>query len=105
MSRVLLNPSIAANVDIDAVWKNEVKTIRFTAPEAFVGNFTFKIWNSEKKNTEFETTNGTLEVSGNQLILKIDPSAWSLKADDYYSEIYSETQKSIIIKGKLVIKE
>lgn len=105
MNRVTLNPSIAAIVDIDAVWKNEVKTIRFTAPEAFVGNFNFKVWNSEKKNTEFETTNGTLEVSGNQLILKIDPTAWQLKADDYYTEIYSETQKSNIVIGKLVIKE
>ena len=102
MQKVVINPSIAAVVDINSIGMAENVNIYFNATSNWLGLFEFHVWNSDKKNTAFTVT-GAITIVDTLMTLKIDPTNQNLHDDEYYYEISSLNDKRIIFKGKLVI--
>lgn len=103
MKTVTIDPSIAAIVNIDNIGKTEVVPVYFTAEANWIGTYEFKLWNSDKKNTDITRTANPLVVNGVLMTLTIDASAWNVVADEYYYEITKTEDKRIVFKGNLNI--
>ena len=115
-NKVTINPSIAAIVEIDSIGKSEVVPIYFTAEENWTGTYTFKIWNSDKKNDEIEVpetftitvdeeeiTVDTLKVQEKQMTLTIAPAKQNITEGSFYFEITHDQSNRIIFKGEKLI--
>ena len=102
MQKVVIDPSIAAIVDINSVAYSENVNVYFNAVTPWLGTYEYKVWNSFQKNTAFAVT-GAITINATLMTLKIDPGNQNLPADKYYYEISSSTDKRIVFKGELTI--
>lgn len=102
MEKIIINPSIAVEMDILPIAFDERVSLFFTSDEDWVGGFDFRVWNSFQKNTEIEVST-SLGVAGKVLTLIIEPVAQSLPPQDYWYEIWSLGARRLLFKGKLGI--
>lgn len=105
MQRVTINPSIAAIVNIDPVGAKEIVPVYFTAESNWTGNYQFKLWNSDKKNTEVSVTGNPIGVATTVMTLTIDPTAQAIPVNNHYYEITHIETKRVVFKGNLNIVE
>ncbi len=98
MKKVVVDPSVAGLVDINAVSFGEEVDIYYNADANWVGSFSFTLWNSNVKNNVI-TNQCTLTVNGMLMTLLIK----GIEKGTHYYEIWSTTQKRIIFKGELVV--
>lgn len=103
MKKIIIDPSIATFLEIKPLGKTEKRPIIFTADENWIGAYTLKVWNSDKKNTVYYIPGSALEVQANVITWWIDPAAHSLTAKNYYAEIFSLQFNSIIYKATFEI--
>ncbi|WP_264521216.1 hypothetical protein [Flavobacterium sp. N1994] len=103
--QVTIDPSIAAVVNIASVGKKEIVPIYFTAPENWSGDYTFKLWNSDVKNTEILVTGTPIGIATNVMTLTIDPTAQAIPKGLYYYEIMHTQTSRVLFKGTLNIVE
>ena len=103
MERKSISAFIGAMVDLRDISKVEKPNFYFEANEPLNADFEFKIWNSDKKNSEKPTTGTPLVKAGSMLILTVDATAWTLAADSYYYEIVRQSDGRIFFKGTLEI--
>jgi hypothetical protein len=97
MQRVVtIDPSIAVVVHIEPVYFGEETAIYFNAKTAWLGDFDFKIFNSEVKN--YPVAHGCTLTIANQLMTLFIKD---VEKGTHYYEIW--TDKRIIFKGKLRI--
>jgi hypothetical protein len=102
--RVTINPSIAAEVNINPIGEKEIVPIYFTASENWVGTYDFCLWNSDKKNTKTTLPGANPIVIVEKLMtLTIDPTAQAIIANEYYYEITKVEDKRVVFKGALNI--
>lgn len=102
MTKIILNPSIATELDINYIGKNERVPIKFTADENWTGEFDIKIYNSIAKNSVI-TPALALTVTEKIMTLIIDPTAQSIAIGSHYYEISSTSAKRVLFKGSLNI--
>lgn len=103
MNKVTINPSVAAVINIDAVGAKEVVPIYFTAEQNWLENFSFKLWNSEKKNSEVTILENPLTFEDTVMTLTISPENQNINAGKYYYEIIDTENERVIFKGDLII--
>ncbi|PWA10987.1 hypothetical protein [Flavobacterium laiguense] len=102
MKKITLDPSIAAVVDIENIAHNERVVINFTSDANWVGDFAFKVYNSEKKNSEIVVVNALI-VQDNQMTLTLEPAPQNIPDGTKYYEISSVSTKRLLFKGSLKI--
>lgn len=102
MKTVTINPSVAAIVNIDGIGLNENVPIYLTAPVAWIGSFSFQLFNSDKKNNQIDITE-VLSIDNNVMTITISPISLSIPAGSYYYEIINIDEKRILFKGSLNI--
>ncbi len=108
MTKVTINPSIAALIDIDGVGYAEEVEIYFEGTQNWTGSYVFKVWNSFQKNTEKTIPNpNPLTVLNKIITLALKPTVQTLVSvpDGYYYEIISVETKRIVFKGSLFINK
>lgn len=97
---VTINPSIAVVVNISPIIKGETVPIFFDAEENWVGAYDVKLWNSDKKNEDFNDI-ATVATALKRMTLIINTSS-NTKAGGYYYEIIKDNDR-VIFKGKIEI--
>jgi hypothetical protein len=102
MEKIIINPSIAAEIDISPIAYSEKVKLFFSSDENWVGDFDFRIWNSNQKNTETEVST-SLSVVAKIMTLTIEPIVQVLPPKEYWYEISSLSTKRLLFKGKLNI--
>ena len=102
MQKVIIDPSIAVEVNINPVSYNEDLNVYFKASENWTGSFECKIYNSYQKNSEKKVAN-PLVIVGDLMTFRIAPSVQGLDAGTYYYEIWQVETKRIYFKGQLNI--
>lgn len=98
-----VDPFIGQIVNIRPVYFKENANVYFTAASALTGTYTFKVWNSDKKNTEYTTAGGALTVLGEKMTLTIKPEAQGIPVGEQYFEIWHNESSRIITKGIIYI--
>jgi hypothetical protein len=102
MNKIIINPSIAVEIDISPISFDEKVKLFFTSDENWVGDFDFRVWNSNQKNTEIEVSSSLLVVA-KIMTLAIEPIVQVLPPKEYWYEISSLSTKRLLFKGKLNI--
>jgi hypothetical protein len=106
MQKLVIDPSIAAELDIKPVSYVDKTPLYFEieGTEKWTGQFELKLWNSSKKNVQFPIT-GTNPITHQDKMMTwiIHPSNQGLAVGTYYFEIFSEEFERIIYKGILPI--
>lgn len=102
MSKVI-DASIGDILDIENIGQKEFAPIVFTAKNDLTDTFEFKVWNSNRKNSEIPITGNPLTISSNVMTLLISPEEQLIPVGTHYYEIFNTTDKRIYFKGKLQI--
>jgi hypothetical protein len=103
MQKVTINPSIAVELNIDAIGQKEIVPIYFTAEQDWVGTYKFELWNSDKKNTEISIPTTPIEIDAKVMTLTIKPENQEIPVGNHYFEITKIEDKRVVFKGNLHI--
>ena len=103
MKKVVIDPSIAAVVDINPVFFNEDLNIYFQANEPLSGMYEVKMFNSFQKNTVKVIAINPLTVMGNLMTLRLAPRIQGIGVDSLYYEIWHVTSNRLYFKGNITI--
>lgn len=102
MQKIIINPSIAVELDIGPISVSERVTIRFNADADWTGDFELLIFNSIAKNLKIKPDNA-LVVNDKVMTLIVDPTAQGLADKTHFFEIVEKRAKRIVFKGNLNI--
>lgn len=103
MKKHVINAYLGGIVDFINIGQSETRNFYFEATQPLDGTFDFLLWNSDKKNQQFDIFPNAVTKLGNKLTLTVDASLWDLQPSKYYYEIVETTQKKIYFKGILEI--
>jgi len=101
-----LDASIAGEVNICNIFENESVNVTFKNDDGvdWDGDYKFFLYNSKKKNTETEIANA-IQLSGDELILTIEPETQGIEPDNHYYEIFDTVSKRVEFLGELTIEK
>lgn len=99
MSKVIINPSVAVELEINPVYHSEVVPIVFTAEENWQLPISVKMWNSHQKNTELIAP--ALLIVDKVMTLTISPQLQSIDEGTYYFEVF--TTNRVLFKGTIKV--
>jgi hypothetical protein len=99
--KVTINPSIARIINIDPCSFKENNNVYFTADENITGTFVFRVWNSDKKNSEFELLSNPISIFEKKMTLGIKPETIGLPIGNHYHEIWHLESNRIYYKGEI----
>lgn len=99
MSKVIINPSVAVELEINPVHHSENVPIIFTAEENWQTPISIKLWNSHAKNNELNAP--SLTIVDNVMTMTISPITQSLDNGDYYFEMFTPTR--VLFKGTIKV--
>jgi hypothetical protein len=102
MKKIIIDPSIAVDLDIDRVSLNERVFIRFIADANWTGIFELVIYNSSAKNSLIKPLDALI-VLEEVMTWVIEPSKQGINAGVHFYEIVETHSKRIIFRGKLNI--
>lgn len=103
--RATISAYLGGLVDLMDIGKSEPRNFYFETESELSGTFDFKLWNSDKKNTEVTITGTPVTRLANKLTLTFDATAWTLPAGKYYYEIIKTQDKQIYFKGEVNVIE
>ena len=103
MNKIVIDAFIGQEIYFENIGNEEFVPIYFDADAPLVDEYEFKLWNSDKKNSEIVITGTPIEISGNRMTLLIKPKEQNIAAGTYYFEIHNKTDKRIYFKGKLTV--
>ena len=99
MSKVIINPSIARDLEINPVYYSENVPIIFKAQQDWQTDISIKMWDSQHKNKQVSSPN--LLVIDKIMTMEINPSSQSIMPGEYYFEI--ATPSRVFFKGIIKI--
>lgn len=96
--------SVAINIDIFGIYKNESVSFNFKDNEKeYVGDFELTVYNSNKKNTE-QKISDAIEIDGQNMLIKINPKEQKIEVGTNYYEIFNLSDKRLEFFGNLKIE-
>lgn len=102
MSKIEIDLSIADEISVVNITKDEEREVYFDAEVDWTGTYELRVYNSRVKN-DFATIDDAITTDGSRLTWKLKPTEQNIKDGKSYCEIFHFEEKTVIFKIDITI--